>query len=182
MIIGLSGYAQSGKDTVAEYLVEHYGYRRVAFADPIRTALYRLNPKVTIADMVGVPLSTAVDGLGWENVKADSQDVRELLQRMGTEVGREMFGSDFWVHQAFTNNKVFSDDKVVFTDVRFQNEYDQIKSYYGKVWRVERLGVGPANNHLSEHQLNNASFDGIITNNSTKDDLYETLDYLMQHL
>jgi dephospho-CoA kinase len=182
MIIGLSGYAQSGKDTVAEHLVEHYGYRRVAFADPIRKALYRLNPKIDIADMVGVPLATAVDGLGWENVKADSEDARKLLQRMGTEVGRDMFGSDIWVQKAFEDNNVTSDDKVVFTDVRFLNEYAHIKSYYGKVWRVERLGVGPANTHVSESQLDTASFDGIITNNSTKDDLYQTLDYLMQHL
>jgi dephospho-CoA kinase len=40
MIIGLTGYAQSGKDTVANILVENYGYQRVAFADPIRALLY----------------------------------------------------------------------------------------------------------------------------------------------
>ena len=36
MIIGLSGYARSGKDTVAELLVLNYGFKRVAFADGIR--------------------------------------------------------------------------------------------------------------------------------------------------
>mgnify|MGYP006283771541 FL=1 len=43
MIIGLTGYAQSGKDTVASLLVEHYGYERVAFADKIRSFLYEMN-------------------------------------------------------------------------------------------------------------------------------------------
>ena len=48
MIIGLSGYAQVGKDTVANYLVEKYGFVKVSFADPIREALYKLDPKVRI--------------------------------------------------------------------------------------------------------------------------------------
>lgn len=180
MIIGLSGYAQVGKDTVANYLVEHYGYRRVAFADPIRQALYRLSPKVDIADMRGVPLAPLVDGLGWEGVKVDSPDVRDLLQRMGTEVGRNLFGEDFWVDQALKGISKF--DKIVLTDVRFPNEYRAIKSREGVVWRVEKLGIEPVNRHISETALDEARFDGIITNNSSKDDLYATLDYLMQHI
>lgn len=180
MIIGLTGYAQSGKDTVAEYLVSNYGYRRIAFADPLRQAVYNLNPRITIADMVGVPLRTAVDGLGWENVKVDSEDARELLQRMGTEVGRQMFGEDFWVDQAMKNVSKF--DKVVFTDVRFPNEYRSIKQREGTVWRVERLGVGAVNGHASETAMDNVRVDGIITNNSTKQDLFETIDYLMKNL
>jgi dephospho-CoA kinase len=44
MIIGISGYARSGKDTVANYLVEHHEFTRMAFADAMREALLRLNP------------------------------------------------------------------------------------------------------------------------------------------
>jgi hypothetical protein len=177
MIIGLSGYAQSGKDTIANYLIEQYGYRRVAFADPIRKALYKLNPKVDIADMVGVPLASAVDGMGWENVKVDSKDTRELLQRMGTEVGRELFGQDFWVYQAF--NGVASDDNVVFTDTRFPNEADHIRSYYGQVWRVSKLNHGPANGHHSETALDLYNFDWSIPNYGTKEDLFSIVDSIM---
>ena len=177
MIIGLSGYAQVGKDTVANYLVEQYGYRRIAFADPIRRALYRLNPKVDIADMIGVPLASAVDGMGWENVKVDSEDTRKLLQRMGTEVGRELFGQDFWVHQAF--NGVSSDDKVVFTDTRFLNEANHIRSYYGQIWRVNKLNHGPVNNHYSETALDDYRFDWSIPNYGSKEDLYAIVDGIM---
>jgi hypothetical protein len=177
MIIGLSGYAQVGKDTIANYLVEQYGYRRVAFADPIRQALYKLNPKIDIADMIGVPIATAVDGLGWESVKVDSEDARQLLQRMGTEVGRNIFGSDFWVYQAF--NGVSADDKVVFTDVRFQNEADHIKSYYGQVWRVNKLNHGPVNGHASETALDSYNFDWSIPNYGTKEDLFSIIDSIM---
>ena len=177
MIIGLSGYAQVGKDTVANYLIKEHGYRRVAFADPIREALYRLNPKVDIADMSGVYLSAAVDGLGWENVKVDSEDTRRLLQTMGTEVGREMFGQDFWVYQAFKG--VSSEDKVVFTDVRFHNEANHIKSYYGKMWRVNKSDHGPVNKHLSETSLDSYSFDNLINNDGTKEDLYLAIESLL---
>jgi len=180
MLIGLTGYAQSGKDTVADFLVNNYGYRRVAFADQLREALYRLNPKIDIADMVGVPLATAVDGLGWENVKVDSQDARQLLQRMGTEVGRQMFGENFWVDRAMSGISKF--DKVVFTDVRFPNEYRSIKSREGAVWRISRSGVGAVNSHASETAMDSISADRDVANDFSKEDLYATIDYFMQHV
>ena len=46
MIIGLAGKAGSGKDEVAKILIDLYGYKRIAFADAIRDALYELNPLV----------------------------------------------------------------------------------------------------------------------------------------
>ena len=60
MIIGLSGYARSGKDTVAELLCLNYDYKRVSFADPMREALYVLSPKL---DSI-VRLSEYVDDYG----------------------------------------------------------------------------------------------------------------------
>ena len=45
--------------------------------------------------------------------------LRRLLQRMGTEVGRELFGQDFWVELAMRK----LDGPTVFTDCRFPNEY-----------------------------------------------------------
>ena len=44
MIIGISGYARSGKDSVANILVQDFGFERRAFADKLREALYALNP------------------------------------------------------------------------------------------------------------------------------------------
>lgn len=180
MIIGLSGYAQSGKDTVANYLVEYYGYSRIAFADPLRQAVYKLNPRIDVGDMRGVYLANAVDNLGWDRVKVESEQARELLQRMGTEVGREMFGQNFWVDYAM--REVSKSDKVVFTDVRFPNEYESIKERGGLVWRIERPGIVAVNNHISETAMDSVEVDKIILNNSTPGSLHETLDYLMQHL
>jgi hypothetical protein len=177
MIIGLSGYAQTGKDTIADYLVKNYGFTRVAFADPIREAVYRLNPKITIADMKDVPISNAVDSLGWESVKVDSEDARILLQRMGTEVGREMFGNNFWVDQAMKKTSAL--EKVVITDVRYPNELQAILDASGQVWRIVKNDVGAVNRHSSETALDHYYFEYIIFNNDTKESLYESVDHFM---
>jgi hypothetical protein len=179
MIIGLSGYAQTGKDTIAQHLVEHYGYTRIAFADPIREALLKLNPHITdIPELPQANLSQLIP-MGWEFLKQTSPQVRGLLQRFGTEVAREMWDQDFWVKLAM--RKASESENVVFTDVRFPNEYDAIKLAGGQVWRVEKLGVSAVNAHPSETALDNHVFDKIVTNLGSKDDLFTTLDYFMQH-
>ena len=65
--IGLVGYSQSGKDTVADILVKNYGYTRVAFADKIREFLYGLNPMVACSP-TGY-LQDLVNLVGWDAAK-----------------------------------------------------------------------------------------------------------------
>lgn len=173
-VVGVSGWARTGKDTVAAHLVEKYGYTRMSFADPMREALLRLDPLITVGEIQGVSLSSAVHGLGWEELKSLSPDIRGLMQRMGTEVGRDMFGQDFWVNAAIDSIKDGS--KVIFADVRFPNEAEAIKNLGGEVWRVLRPGVGPANDHISETALDDHSFDMYILNNTTLEDLWEVID------
>lgn len=171
--VGLSGWARAGKDTVADYLVNNNGYLKMSFADPMREALRRLDPLITVGEMHGVGLASAVDGLGWEELKALSPDIRGLMQRMGTEVGREMFGEDFWVDAAL--DRIPDGSNVVFADVRFPNEAKAIKALGGSVWRVERDGVGPANDHISETALDDYDFDHVVSNNADVDSLYRTI-------
>jgi hypothetical protein len=175
MIIGLSGYARSGKDTVAKFLVEEHGFTRLAFADPIRDAIKRLDPLITLNGMVNVRLSSALPKLGWERLKDDSPEIRPLLQRMGTEVGREMFGENFWVD--YTINKARELNRnVVITDVRFTNEADAIRMWNGQVWRVNRPGTEPANDHPSETEMDSyPKFDAVIQNDTTIEDLFSEL-------
>lgn len=148
MIIGLVGYARSGKDTVADYLVQNHGFVRSAFADPMREALLKLDPRINVGEMLGVSLKEAVANLGWDNLKTYSPDVRHLLQRMGTEVGREMFGENIWVDKAMEIIKIT--ENVVFSDVRYHNEADAILGAGGILWRITRPNVGPVNSHGSE--------------------------------
>ena len=162
MIIGLSGYARSGKNTVADILGEEY--RQVSFAEPMREAMLKLNPLI-VGDS---RLSDIVDEEGWHGAKTYGE-ARRLLQVFGTEVGREMFGENFWVNIAMTG--IDSGDNVVFTDVRFPNEAWAISRIGGQVWRVNREGVEAVNTHPSEHALDGWDFDRVINNNGTLNDL-----------
>lgn len=180
MIIGLSGYARSGKDTVADYLVEHHGFIKLSFATSMREALYKLDPE--IRDMTGLVYSfrQAVDLFGWEDMKTYFPRYRELMQRMGTEVGREMFGEDFWVEQGL--RQITPGANVVFSDVRYRNEALAIQKSSGELWRIERPGVNPANDHTSENDLDDYKFDRSIMNYGPVEDLYETVTTILTDL
>lgn len=175
MLIGLSGYARSGKDTVAELLCLNYGYKRVSFADPMRQALYVLSPKL---DNI-VRLSEYVDDYGWDVAK-QNQEVRRLLQVFGTEVGRKMFGLDFWIDIALKD--LSGDTQVVISDVRFPNEADAIAKLGGSVWRINRKNHSAVNGHASEHAMDNYMFNHVIYNDETLDDLSDEVFMLAKHL
>jgi hypothetical protein len=176
MIIGLSGWARSGKDTVANHLVDNFGFVKVSFAEPMREALVRLNPSISINGL-HTELASAVRLMGWENLKSESPDVRGLMQRFGTEIGREMFGENFWVDLALSSVKPGAN--VVIPDCRYPNEADAIKAAGGVVWRIDRKGVGPANEHDSERALDSYEFDRKLTNYETFDVLNRLVDDLV---
>ncbi len=155
MIIGLCGYARTGKDTVANVLVQEYGFERIAFADPIRELLFELNPLVN-----GVRLQEMVKDYGWEITKSQ-MEVRRLLQDLGVGA-RKVFGENFWVEQAL--KKVRLDKNYVIPDVRFRNEVNAIKQIPSKIWRVKRSGVVAVNSHISEHDLDNYEADTTLLN------------------
>lgn len=168
--VGLHGYAGAGKDTVAKVLAE-YGYNRVAFADVLREALYVLNP-IILTDRDGREhrVKDIVDASGWDAAKRTYEEIRRMLQVLGTEVGRQMISQDVWVKAAFKNLDV--DKKYVFTDVRFQNEHHAIDSRLGLLIKVTRPEVGPVNDHTSENALPDQWFDAQILNDGTVKDLH----------
>ena len=173
MIIGLSGYARSGKDTMASTLCLNYGYRRVSFADPMREAILTLNPKIDSITHV----SDYVQDYGWDMAK-QNPEIRRLLQVFGTEIGRKMFGENVWIDMAFKDIK--PDENVVIADVRFPNEADAIKQRGGKVIRVNRHNHSAVNRHKSEIAMDNYMFDHAIYNDGTLDDFTENIFMLMK--
>jgi hypothetical protein len=163
-IIGISGWAGSGKDTLANMMD---GYNKLSFGQAVKDALYALNPTIHIYG-VNTTIQKDVARDGWDVVKRHSE-VRGLLQRMGTEVGRNIFGDNVWVDIVFS--KMQDNEKYVIADVRFKNEADAIRAGGGQVWRIHRDGVKAPNDHVSEHELDDYKFDRIIVNNGTRDDL-----------
>lgn len=171
MIIGLTGYAQSGKDTLAKILVEEYGYTRIAFADKIREFLYDMNPMVDNIHFEPIFLKELVDRCGWDGAKR-SPHVRRALQNAGV-AARKTFGENHWVVEAFKDID-HSKDYVV-TDVRFKNEAEWIYTFSGQLWRVERDGVGAVNAHVSESELTGYPVDQTFSNNGTVEDLADMI-------
>jgi len=164
-LIGLTGYAQVGKDTFASILVEKYGYRRVAFADTIRSFLYEVNP------MVGCSpsgyLKELVNLVGWDKAKQEPQ-VRRLLQDTGV-AARTLIGDDVWISAALAD--LDPSEKVVVTDVRFKNEAEMIRLLGGQLWRIKRYNTNAVNDHVSEIDLDGYAVDQIFLNNGTLEDL-----------
>ena len=163
MIIGLGHVAQVGKDTVGKILVEQHGFTRVAFADDVKAMALDIDPLIPVArwgrtDLVR--LSEFVAEVGWEEAKKQ-HEVRRFLKRLGTE-GIRTRVPDFWVDRAFDQmhllRRVGVGD-IVLTDVRFKNEAMAIKDAHGFVIDVRRPGVVAADDHPSEHELDDWPFD-----------------------
>ncbi len=191
LLVGLSGYARSGKDTAAKVLTEG-SWVRESFADRLRAFLLALDPIVdgevdsygegccdlcysVVHEIKPTRLSEIIADIGWERAKDSYAEVRELLQRCGTDAGRKVLGSDVWVNAVFTDWD--GSTPTVVTDVRFPNEAEAIVARGGVVLRVNRPGVGPREDalgqvHPSETALDDWDFDAVLVNDGTLEDLH----------
>lgn len=177
LIIGLTGQAGAGKDTVATYLCERYGFVADAFAEPIR-------------DMATVLLN----GIGIDYACLFERDLKErvipelgisgrrLMQTLGTEWARNTVGLDFWIKHAslrlgLDNLPVSTPvhDLIVLTDVRFPNEAQWIKSLGGLLVRVNR-STAPVAFHESEQHIAGLLCDRTLHNTGTVEDLQRQID------
>lgn len=162
-VIGLTGFKQAGKSSTAAFLKAR-GFVEVAFADPVRQLAEAIDPIVTFK-------SVFTDGDGWndkpmrytELLKTKGyegakkhDEVRRLLQRIGTEAGRQVLGADIWVKLAGRKlAECFEQNlSVVVSDVRFPNEAQAIHDFGGMLWRITRTGVAqPTDLHESEAHI-----------------------------
>lgn len=184
MIVGFTGLAGSGKDTAAKYLVEKYGFERHAFADKLKDAVAALMfiPredvdifKEVVTDYGACRASVL---LLIDNECEYEFQWREFLQRFGTEMGRQVFGNDFWVNQLMSGYAVTD---WAISDVRFENEASAIQDAGGVVVKLIRPGTDVGDTHVSEAGLYDDSIDHVILNDGSLSDLYRSLDQLLQH-
>ena len=170
-ILGLNGYARAGKDTLGGLLVDEYGYQRRAFADQLKALAEHINPLVRIDTDGSVPeghvfLQALLHSPfseqtpDWEYAKRVSSDVRVFLQHLGEGV-RNVIGEDAWV-RAVSRTMSVDGCPYVITDVRYPNEAAWVRRMGGQVWRINRKGVGAANDHISETALDYFDFDQVI--------------------
>ena len=178
-MIGLHGKMGSGKDTVLERLqaAQPATFQQVSFAAKLKEATAELLG-TTVEKLEELKRDDSWRLILGEYGKIDQMvgeglTIREVLQRMGTEVGRNLFGDNFWVDQAMAVVDRY-DTIPVFTDVRFENEALAIRERGGVIVRV--IGdYEDTGDHASEVPLPDALVDFTI-DNSRRDDGFAALD------
>ena len=208
MLIGVAGLIGSGKDTVADYLITHKGFRRMSFAEPLKDA---------ISSIFGWDRCLLEGNTEESRIWRDQVDVwwanklgvshltpRWVLQQWGTEVGRRAFHDNIWIASVENKLRNITDD-VVISDCRFPNELKAIKSingitirvsrgqmpswyssaiivnkgYYSAGYDVARKFLEENNIHASEYSSIGLQYDHHIDTNGTLSDLYKNVDSII---
>ena len=191
MIIGITGKAQSGKDTACrivqlintvdydcaclegegeKYILDNVDsilpmtcmWEKHAFADKL---------KECASTILGVPrfmfesgeFKESFTSLPLSNKEGEPMTNREFLQYFGTEVGRSI-DKDLWIKALMYSYGRDKESHWIVPDVRFPNEADAIRNAGGVLWKIERDGRG-AGNHISEKLIDDIMVDIIIENN-----------------
>lgn len=185
MLIGTGGYVHAGKDATADFLVEDHAFDKRFFSWGVNEALLLLDPWLPFCtEMADIwpdqcdflrytDLFAMCGGYGAYEYFKENPEVRRLMQKMGTEVGRNMFGQQVWVELLDKECAGLLADghDVAVTGVRYPNEIAWVRSRSGRAVWVNRPGFGPVNSHSSDNSLGPDDFDAVIENDGTLADL-----------
>jgi len=168
--IALSGKAGCGKSTIADALVEHYGFERHSFAKRLKEICEELFPELT---------------------KQDKNSYRWALQKFGDDTRK--IKTDVWIdivlndiEQAQPRYK----ERVVIDDVRYLNEFLKLQRNGFKLIRIERndelrakFGYNVKDRHPSECQLDDlkVSWWDLVVHNDFKYPFVEAVEYIANH-
>jgi hypothetical protein len=167
MIIGIAGHARHGKDSTADIIVKHFGYKKYALADVMKDACRVV--------------------FGWDDrhLYGELKDVvdpafgispRHALQSLGTQWGQwelskydsfsDVTGRKLWVNSLLAK----IDGNAVISDVRFPHEAEAIKERGGIIIMVRRT-FSIDLSHESERAVDEIHADYTIQNRGTLVDL-----------
>lgn len=202
MIIGICGFIGSGKDTIADYLVNFHEFRRDSYAGTLKDAVAAVfnwdRELLEGRTKQAREWREQVDPWWANRLNMPTLTPRLVLQLWGTEVCRKGFHDDIWI--ASVENKLRSSrDNIVISDCRFPNEIKSIKQAGGRVVWVKRgklpewydIAVesnrGSFNHmktaypdvHVSETAWVGTKFDAEINNNGSIEDLYNQVKSLV---
>ena len=194
MLIGICGLIGSGKDTVAERLVNEHGYKRDSFAKSLKDA---------VASMFNWDRDM-LEGRGessrhwreqpdkfWSERFGREVSPRTILQQFGTEVMRGQMYDGIWVDSCIGRYK---GENTVISDTRFPNEIKRIKECGGIILLVKRFqdpdwftsyvegNIEPKGIHSSEYAWAKSEFDFTIENNGSLEELNEKIDCFIYRL
>jgi len=161
VLIGLTGPAGCGKDTVADLLTTHAGFTKIAFADALKAEVcdaFCIEPLyLSRRETKEHPMSCLALNKCSERAFADQmfrdwdgdidmaapRSPRQIMQWWGTDYRRQRW-PDYWVNKTSSRiHGLFADritHRIVITDVRFDNEAELVATYGGLIWQVTRPG------------------------------------------
>lgn len=194
-IIGLTGHAGAGKDTVARLLGERFRVAPIAFADMLKHEIVgafgidrRLldDPLLKSVQTDQLLLRNCTDpdfvAYAWEIGLLDAVSPRTIMQRWGDY--RRAQDADYFVIRTAERLRVVTDgsdlDAVLLTDVRFQNEASLVRQVGGQLWRITRPDGPAPSRHASEWLLANERVDAEIVNDGSVEKLAKIATDLMR--
>lgn len=170
MIVALSGYAKSGKNTVAEMMQQKQPEKNWQ----IKGFSHKLKQVASV--LTGYSVESFESQEFKENFLTPwSMTVRQFLQRLGTEAIRNGLHKDAWVNALMSEYK--AGDNWIIVDCRFPNEAEAVERVRGLIVRIDR--GSPVNNHPSETSLDKYDFDFFIRNNGDMDQLSSQVDAMI---
>ena len=203
MILGICGLIGSGKDTIADYLVNFHEFKRDSFAGSLKDAVAFVfgwdREMLEGRTKQSREWRERVDPWWSKRLNMPNLTPRWILQYWGTEVCRKGFNDDIWI-ASLENKLQNTTDNVVISDCRFSNEIAAIKNAGGKVVWVKRgplpmwydtaLAANRGNEiekklmiesgiHASEWSWIGTEFDAVIDNNQGIEDLYRSIELLI---
>jgi len=195
MIIGIAGRKRVGKNFVAEviagFMKQYQDVKLVAFADPIKRYCHEVlgidkvylwgdGDKNSKTQYLWESFEMGTIGRSGMNmshppgcppvvIRNGPMTVREIMQVVGTELGRNLWGKDIWInamhHQLEHVDSVV--DSWIITDVRMINEAQAVHRWGGIMIRVDgapRGGDGSVDTHETETKVDSLEVDAIIDN------------------
>lgn len=141
-LIGLCGFANSGKSTAAEFLVREHGFTRLSFAQAVKD----ITAILFGWDRTRLEGNTPQDR-AWRE-QPDSYwtprmnrpwTPRYAMQFVGTDLCRQHVHSDIWAEQVLARiHHLGPTAKVVIDDVRFLNELYLLRRAGAQVAVIQR--------------------------------------------
>jgi len=173
-LVGLTGKAGVGKDTLADYLVARHGFAKLSLAAPLKEAingLFGFTPEQW-------------DDREWKERVIDwiGKSPRQLAQTIGTEWGRECIAEDIWLRIAQRRIEQLLAEGykgVVISDVRFDNEASFVRRLGGLVCAIVRDAVDDVSPHASERGVHIALIHHWIVNTGSREGLFASGDAVL---
>ena len=185
MLIGIVGLIGSGKDTVANRLVEKHGYIRDSFAKSLKdavAAMFNWNREMLEGNTTSSRHWREHPDTFWSKKFGKEVTPRWVLQHFGTEVMRDQMYDGIWVDSCIGRYK---GQNTVISDTRFINEIKTIKAHGGIIICVQR-GALPTRTEMKEKGVHQSEWDWLgydydinIDNNGTLEELYAKVDDLI---